>query len=154
MAQIKLAELDQPWQAELVISELKTLNIEARADTKTREYTSILLGGLSQKCTLYVDEGNFLQAKALYDQIISSHSKSNEGEPITQNYFKRVIIFSLLGIIVLPIVFNIAATLNIPRLLSSPINTGKKMFTVVVWLSCWVFSLIEVLYILLRLGMA
>jgi len=153
MAQIKLAEFDQPWQAELVISELKNLNIETSFDTKTREYTSIVLGGLSQKCTLYVDEGNFPQAKAAYDQIISSHSKSNEGEPITRNYFKRVVIFSILGLIVLPIVFNIAATFNIPRLLSSPTTTGKKMFAVVVWLSCWAVSLIEIFYILLPLGM-
>lgn len=143
MKEKRLHRFEQGWMASAVRDELRRNGIEARMEFRPREYTSILLGGVQDGADLFVDHRDYISAK----RIVDSFHARDEGAPdeeilsaaAPRNYGKRVIIFSLLGFL-LPVVFNLFATMNFLRMSRRDASPGWWTFVFLVLIGGWIFA--------------
>lgn len=157
MSEKLLRQFEHSWQAQIALDELESINIKSRVETRPREYSSILLGGANDSIRIFVDESDFIRAadcidkslsrnvEALDESVEGSGNSSNEDKPVT-NYFKRVILFSIMGILILPLVFNFVATMNYLKLSKESSSFFLKSFALVFVLITWVIAIFEVYY--------
>jgi hypothetical protein len=91
-----------------------------------------------------VDEADHSKANAVVQRFFMS-SQSQFDEPSgSKNYFRRVIVFSFIGIILLPLVFNWIATLNYISLRKQGPSVGRLVTATVILISCWLIALAEI----------
>lgn len=125
----KLHRFDVPWQADMMASELEQVGIKCDTKPASREYVAILTGMGFTPTDLYVDEDNLTKAKVLLQKFLSkAHTniklvENSESKPITPNYYRRVLFFSLASIVTVPIIFNIVAALNFREMLKKKSST-------------------------------
>lgn len=74
-----------------------------------KEYVALVAGGGAGRYELLLEPQDFAKAEEILSAIEKAPSASVSGEP---NYFKRAVMQSILGVIILPVVFNIAALMS------------------------------------------
>ena len=140
-----LKKFDFAWQATALRHELERNNIESVTTFRPREYSQIFVGGVQDSADLWVNETNFVKAQDIL--------KKFEGQPVIvedvleKNYFRQVIILSLIGICFVPLIFNLLATRNYFLLVKkTPIHPGR-LAALFILLVTWVVALIETFFI-------
>jgi hypothetical protein len=157
MSEKLLRQFEHSWQAQIALEELEAINIKSRVETKPREYSSILLGGANDSIRIFVAESDFIRAADCIDKSLSRDvegldnsvgdlgNAGDEDKPVT-NYFKRVILFSIMGNLILPLVFNFVATMNYLKLNKESSSFFLKTFALVFVLVSWVIAIYEVYF--------
>ncbi len=113
MSKKLLFQFEHTWQAELLAHELKAAGIEALLSPQSKAYSELVTGNTFNATNIFVDESDFVQAQSILEKFKSVQSRLDSSpELIEKNYFKRVIVFSALGLVSLPIVFNWIAFQN------------------------------------------
>lgn len=130
---------------------LSAAGIELHTVRSAREYTSILLGGDDDSFDLFVEEKDLKKAQDLLKAEPLKASESSEPQVVEKNYFKRVIFFSMASVVFLPIIFNLAASLNFRPMLKQNISWKLKIFATVVFLTMWVGAVTAVIFLVSRL---
>lgn len=150
MSEKKVHRFEYTWQGQLFGDLLDHESIEYSFINVPREYASIVAGGYTDPIDVYVDERNLDRAKQLFLQFtLESEKNKTPVEELSEiNYFKRVIVFSLAGVCILPILLNWAATANFLKLSTKPISSGKKIFALFIMVLCWIIALGEAYYLL------
>lgn len=139
-----LHRFEHSWQAEAASMELDKQNISFRTNTRPREYVAVLTGGAGDSVDIYVDEADHVKASMVLNTFLIKNNESISDEPLNEkNYFKRVIIFSIFGMFLLPIIFNWAATANYTLLKKQKVPAFKKAFALAVLMFAWIISLVE-----------
>ncbi len=137
-----LIEVNQTWQADAITNALHESGIAFEVLQKAKEYSSIISGIDSISIDILVDEEKYIQASELLKKI-SSHSTNETVEmPIEKNYFRRVVIFSVIGVILLPLIFNLVATVNFIHLKQQNVVASKKWFAGFILIMGWVLACI------------
>lgn len=111
MAETKLHHFEQGWMAQAAKEALQSRGIEARVESRPREYTALVLGGVQDGADLYISERDYISARRALDEFLAGDDSLRSEKSIPKNHRKRVVIFSLLGFL-LPFVFNFFATLS------------------------------------------
>lgn len=157
MSEKLLRQFEHSWQAQIALEELEAINIKSRVETRPREYSSILLGGANDSVRIFVDEYDFIRAADCVDKSLSRDvdgledsvndlgNPGVEDKPVT-NYFKRVILFSIMGILILPLVFNFVATMNYLKLNKESSSFFLKSLALAFVLITWGIAIFEVFF--------
>ena len=143
--QKQLIMVEFQWQADAITHELGRRGIEATVTQKGREYASIISGITGNTIEISVEESDFIRAADIVGRMGDSAIATSRS---AESYFKRVVVFSLISVILLPIVFNIVASANYTELKRVSSNPRQKAAAGVVLLTFWVFGLIEAAMIL------
>lgn len=143
-----LLEVNQAWQAEAISSALQDRGIDFEMNQKAKEYSSIISGIDSLTIEIFVDEAKFIQASELLKKISSQSISDSDEQVVPKNYYRRVIIFSMIGVILLPIIFNIFASINFVQMRDQQVSKMQKWFAGLVLISGWFMACIMLLYIL------
>lgn len=142
-----LHRFEHSWQAFAVAKELDDHGLKSRTVSRAKEYTSILVGGIEDPVDLFVNEAHHSRASEILAQFLSRNSTESFIETTKtkyeKNYFKRTVLFSLFGILILPIIFNIAATSSYLAMKNQKISTGKRTFALAVLLITWIIAIVE-----------
>lgn len=129
---------EAPWQADKIVEELKEQGIESYTSQTPRAYTKLVMGG-GALTELYVDSHNHVAAQRILQKFMLSLAPTElDGEV---NYFKRVAWCSILSIVVCPLLFNVAATVNYLKIKPGP--NSKQSLGFFVMLVGWVLALAE-----------
>ena len=129
------------FQATQMAQQLESAGIEYELRPRVREYASVVAGGSNNAVDLFVRLEQFTKAKSVLDQAykdLKQEADSDHQEEIPRNYFKRVLIFSCLGIIFLPVIFNLAATQNFFQLRKQPASGTKLMIASAFLIGGWI----------------
>lgn len=144
MSEKLLHRFDHSWQAFAVAQELENHGLKSRSVARAKEYTSLLVGGSEDPVDLFINEAHHQRASEILSQFLSRNNVATTKTVDDKNYFKRTVLFSLFGVLLLPIIFNVAATLNYLELKNQKVSKGKTTFALAVLLITWVISLLEV----------
>lgn len=155
----KLALFDFQWQAEAVSLELQKENIHHEINSVAREYKTVLLGGGDNATEIRVAELDYERSLKAMNRFLSSAMSNaapnsvDRDEEVSgeKNYLKRVVIFSFLGMFMLPIVFNLVATLNYRQLVLQKNSSKRKLIGLCFLILGWILSL-SLLFVLVRTG--
>ena len=141
-----LYRFDFSWQAHSLEHELTLKNIKSKITFRPREYSAIIVGGSNDAAEIYVAEADFQSAQEiLKDYLARNAAVQSDTEPgVEKNYFNRVVIFSLLGIIILPIIFNFAALANYIRLKKQSKPNGSKKIALLILVLGWLIGAAEI----------
>jgi len=160
-SEILLIQVEQVWQLDKIMHDLGEAGVRARIQRRPKEYTSIITGVGSESYKIYVDADDFQAAKSVIAHLESeprdhrlhavsdgSNNSSNSnnsdnkdkiqdsGEP---NYYKRVIVHTIFGLCLLPVVFNWTATLNYLKLRKqADVSSVKKWVALLILVTGWV----------------
>ncbi len=116
MSEKKIPHTVNQWQLDLIIDTFKTNGIEPRVEPVPREYSSILTGTLEQSFQLYVKDADYVMAHHLIETQLSASpepsppSTAIKSESTLTPSAKRIIMLSLMGILIFPVIFNWRAT--------------------------------------------
>ena len=138
MSEKKVHRFEYTWQGQLFADVLERENIQYSFINVPREYASIVAGGYTDPIDIYVDESDVERAKHLFTQFtLESEKNRTPNEELSEvNHFKRVIVYSLAGICILPILLNWAATDNFFKLNTKPVSAGKKSLALFILIVC------------------
>jgi len=138
-----LYRFDYSWQASAVSSKLRALGIPFRSIATPREYASILVGGMKDGVDLLVPEQDYVRARNVVDQFFRNVEAQTKikSEVLEKNYFKRVIVFSVMGVIVVPLLFNAIATFNFLHMLKHPSSLVARVTAFAVLLTSWILAI-------------
>lgn len=125
---VHLYTFDFSWQAELLAHELESQNINAHLIFKPREYSQIIAGVVGDATEVFVMADQLAEAQKYLQSFLRDKNDQNdqsiqESQPVelmkvedSSRFVSRVIIFSLLSLTMLPIVFNVVATINFKKI--------------------------------------
>lgn len=150
-----LCRYDQAWMAERLLAELSKHHIKYQVISCPREYASVILGGGQDKIEIFVSEYDFNEALKLYNKLnltlvtteVTSESASYELKNSDRSYFKKIIFFSFLGALLLPIVFNWVATINYRALRKQSTSLNMNNIALFVLICGWIVAVVEVIMI-------
>lgn len=133
------------WQAQLIANALTEARVPHDIRSIPREYSSVVTGVIGDNFGIYVDEPQVQVARKIIGEMVPQDSTSPEHSttqaPITtKNYFRRTIILSLMGIVVLPIVFNVLSVLSYRKLLLQEKSSSRKQIALAFVVLGWIFS--------------
>lgn len=145
-----LRKVRSTWELDAITYQLTTAGIEFHTVRSAREYTSILLGGDDDCFDIFVEEKDLKKAQ---DFLKTEPLKAESSEPqVTEkNYFKRVVFFSMASVVLAPILFNLAASLNFGPMLKQNISWKLKVFATVIFLTMWAGAVAAVIFLVSRL---
>jgi len=102
-----------------------------------KDYSSIVAGGDQGHYDLYVEDEKYDQAIAsLRIQDISAVSAETQSEEVAQDpdrYYKKAVIFSLLGPIFVPLVFNYVGFINLKLFLKTETSAQKRLNAILIF---------------------
>ena len=144
-----ILKCDWDWQAQNFSCELTASGIENIVRPIPREYSSVVTGVTGITCGVFVEEKDFLRAL----EFVKEHKEalklsSEKNEASEKNYFRNTVMFSLLGVVFIPILFNIISIFSYRKLLQQHVSSIKKNFALFVVLLCWTLSLTLIYFII------
>lgn len=162
-----LTTVEMEWQALALQARFEEQNIKLVIDHKAREYASIITGsGGEGTYRLYLDqESDRPAAESLLNSFRSEASEVPP--PVAAFSWRRFIMFTVFSFVLLPFVFNIAATVELKKLFLNPrdkpnagsaesqhqksISFPMKALAVVIWIVGWALALAAAVYLLSKL---
>jgi hypothetical protein len=146
-----LYKFDFSWQAGAAAEELQRQGIPTSTISRPREYASIITGGVADPMDIYVSEADHERAAEILNKLQNRnalHVVSEDNVGNEKNYFRRVIIFSLFGVISLPLLFNWVASENYKLLRKQKnISVGKQQFALFFLVLGWLIAIVEIFVI-------
>ena len=137
-----LCQFDYIWQAELFAQDLQSAGIDFELFPESKHYAQIVTGNAFSRTNIFVDESKYAEALVICEKFKSTPVVEDPSEKIvTQNYFKRVIVFSTLGMIWIPIILNWYATKNFLLLKKQGTSRGKLVFSFVILALGWIVAM-------------
>lgn len=91
--------------------ELNASGIENIVRPIPREYASVVTGVTIVTCGVYVEEKDLPRALELlkkHEQALKLFSEPNES--LDENHYRKTVMFSLLGVVFIPLLFNIISS--------------------------------------------
>lgn len=145
-----LFKFDNQWQAQIVCEILKNQGIDAQELRGAREYSSILTGIGEAAVEVLVEEQDFAKAQSIlldYFQrskirLVDDEATAVEAQK-TPKYFRRVMFLSVASMVLLPVVLNIVAALNVGPMFRTETSNIKKTIAMIVFCLSWVVSTFE-----------
>lgn len=127
--------------------------LHSEISTRPREYVSIVLGGINDSVELFTSEADFVRAYQVLEGFLSQTRSDGELASASppednRNYFKRTIMLSFFGFVILPLVFNWFATANFLKFLKKKPSASKKYFALCILVAGWIIALGEAYLIL------
>ena len=141
MNEVLLTKFDFAWQADGLAEKLDAAGIKSTLISRPREYAVLVTGGPVDPVDVYVSENNLAQAKQILNDSISSKLDDEVIQNTENNYFKKVIIYSIFSFMFLPLVFNYAATVNFIKLSKQPAMLFKKIFAFSFLIFSWILAI-------------
>lgn len=138
----KLASFDFQWQAEAVGLELEKEMIRYEIYPVAREYKNILLGGGDSSAEIWVQERHYEKATEVMNEFLAAAKPSDQEEDGEKNYLKRVVVFSVLGMIMAPVVFNWVATVNYQKMRQQQNTSSRRMLALFFLIAGWGVALV------------
>jgi hypothetical protein len=143
-----LFQFEHSWQADLFVAELESIDIKPFVVAQARDYATISTGNPNTQSRIYVNQTDYIRAKMALDKFLAIGAQETaSNEPAPKDHFKRVIVFSMLGFVVLPIVFNLYATLDFLALKKQKPSFTKLVFALSFLLGGWAVALYAVRFI-------
>jgi hypothetical protein len=138
------------WQAQNFSNELTTGGIKNIVRPIPREYSSIVTGVTDITCGVFVEEKDFSRAL----DFVKKHEEalklsSGPNEALEKNNFRNTVMFSLLGVVFIPVLFNIISIFSYRKLLQQNVSSSKKNFALFAVILCWALS-ITLIYLFLK----
>lgn len=138
------------WQAQNFSNEPTAGGIENIVRPIPREYSSVVTGVTDITCGVFVEEKDFSRALDFvkkYEEALKIPSGPNEA--LEKNNFRNTVMFSLLGVVFIPVLFNIISIFSYRKLLQQNVSSIKKIFSIFIVILCWTLSL-TLIYLFLR----
>jgi hypothetical protein len=149
------------WEAEAIVANLASIGISATIVRKAREYSSLILGMGDGSFDIEVADADHARAESFLRELNRKSTgprldlvvERPAQEPHKLNselpsiLFRKTILFSLLGCLILPIFFSFAALIQYNRLRRS---TRQPFYLIVGGLAVlfsWVFDIALVWYL-------
>lgn len=124
----KISSFSHKINAEIAAQALKAQGIEAQIQG-AREYSSHILGGDLGKFDLLVDAEKTVQAEDILRHMQLEIVNTSESISTADHrvFFRKAVMFSLLAMIMLPIILNYSALLNLKLYLKSSDKITAKI---------------------------
>lgn len=144
MSEKYLRSFDNAWQAEAFGQELEKIGIRYRIAPRAREYTTVLLGGSQDVVDMFVNEHRHALALQTLAEMLEAGTPlpASSQEP-NRDYFKRIIFLSVLGVCLMPLVFNWAATSNYLLFRKQNPSSKRHAIAVSVLIISWISAIGE-----------
>ncbi|MBC7466642.1 MAG: DUF2007 domain-containing protein [Bdellovibrio sp.] len=93
-----------------------------------KEYSSFVVGGDLGSFELFVEEDKYNEAFEIIraQRVTAAPTEQIHHEP--KSYLKKAVIFSLLAAVMIPVVFNYVAFVNLKAYLTTEPNPGKRIW--------------------------
>ncbi len=128
----KIARFSYKLNAEMALQALKAQGIEAQIQG-SREYTSHILGGDLGAFDLLVVEADEIPAQEIVKPMQLEKSTLSEAiQPEPRVYFRKAVMSSMIASIMLPIIFNYSALVNLRLYLKNEQSISKKIISTMV----------------------
>lgn len=144
-----LCQVSFPWEADLLAQELKKNKLDCRIVKGSREYTAVVLGGTGNPTLVYVDAKDYEKSYTVMKKYFASLNTEEAQKIINpKRYFRKIILFTLLSLVFLPIFFNLLATYNYWLLVNHEPDHDHRGSALIVLISGWILVVFGLVYLL------
>lgn len=134
------------WQADQLVHALSQAGIAASTREYAREYASVITGLNVENFTVSVDEADYSKALQISRQLTYHVVDDEKIESPTETYtFRRFVTYNLMSFI-LPVIFNLRATMYYSKLIQQNIGGFKKVLATFVLIAGWIGGLVTLKY--------
>jgi hypothetical protein len=110
---VLLQSFDFKWQADVLAGKLAEKNIVADLVFRPREYAQIVVGGSNDATEVFVLRKDYVVARRILEDYLPDESSPKievpAVTPSTPVLLKKIVVYSLMAVVVLPLVFNYLA---------------------------------------------
>lgn len=138
-----IAVTDFEWQAQAIVNHLATAGIKTQLVYKAREYVSVLLGSGSRNFQVHlVNENDRERAEQELKRMeLAAVPDEESSAPVSPlGVLKKLTVFSAIGVVMLPVVFNLAATFQLVKLWRANATGVQKFLGLTICILGWLMA--------------
>ena len=138
----RLSTVNDSWKLGLITAELDANNIAFEIVEVPREYASVVTGMGDKSFDLLVTQKDLQKARSVLLKFENKHMDNEK--PLEPNYFKKSVMQSVFGAVMLPLVFNYFATKSYLKMCDQKHSIARRVVALAFLILGWLVAIFAV----------